>query len=96
MARNALSHPAGELAHVELVAPCVDLAVTDFEGPHDRQLERLVRGDRVRDGLPTGDRRQRDTAINASALKNAASSAAPRLSDHAAQNLRTNSIGVSI
>src|SRR3984893_6059927 len=39
----ALSHPAGELVHVEIVAPGVDLAVTDLEGPHDRQLERLVR-----------------------------------------------------
>src|ERR1700757_4093923 len=39
----ASSHPAGELVHVEIVAPGLDLAVTDLEGPHDRQLERLVR-----------------------------------------------------
>src|SRR6266699_3128323 len=39
---RALSHPAGELVHVEIVAPGADLAVTDLEGPHDRQLERLA------------------------------------------------------
>src|SRR6266851_1107261 len=39
----ASSHPAGKLVHVEIVAPGLDLAVTDLEGPHDRQLERLVR-----------------------------------------------------
>jgi hypothetical protein len=38
----ALSHPAGELVHVEIVPPCSDLAVADLEGPHDRQLKRLV------------------------------------------------------
>src|SRR6185312_11761953 len=37
------SHPAGELVHVEIVAPGADLAVTDLEGSHDRQLERLPR-----------------------------------------------------
>src|SRR6267154_2718222 len=99
--RPALSHPAGELVHVEIVAPGADLAVTDLEGPHDRQLERLVReledvhplghhdrtigcdvddaeldaldawraraderGDVVRDGLPAGDRRQRDIVVD--------------------------------
>lgn len=31
----ALSHLAGELVHVEIVSPGVDLAVADFEGPHD-------------------------------------------------------------
>src|ERR1700752_2001725 len=98
---TALSHPAGELVHIEIVAPSVDLAVTDLEGPHDRQLERLVseledvhplghhdrtigcdvddaeldaldawraradeRGDVVRDGLPAGDRRQRDIVVD--------------------------------
>ena len=35
-------HPAGELAHVEVVAPGVDLAETDLEAPHDLQLERPV------------------------------------------------------
>src|SRR5438132_10020968 len=99
--RGALSHPAGELVRVEVVAPGLDLAVTDLEGPHDRQLERLVReledvyplghhdrtigcdvddaeldaldawraraderGDVVRDGLPAGDRRQRDIVVD--------------------------------
>src|SRR5882757_10935924 len=38
----ALSHPAGELVYVEVVPPGVDLAVADLEGPHDRQLKRLV------------------------------------------------------
>src|SRR6476660_5519780 len=38
-----LSHPAGELVLVEIVAPGVDLAVTDLEGSHDLQLERLGR-----------------------------------------------------
>src|SRR5258708_12790556 len=38
----ALSHPARELAHVEIVPPGVDLAAADLEGAHDRQLERLV------------------------------------------------------
>src|SRR5256714_695548 len=97
----ALSHPAGELVRVEVVAPGLDLAVSDLEGPHDRQLERLVReledvhplghhdrtigcdvddaeldaldawraraderGDVVRDGLPAGDRRQRDIVVD--------------------------------
>src|SRR5258708_1708241 len=41
--RSSLPHPVGELVHVEIVAPRLDLAVTDLEGPHDRQLERLVR-----------------------------------------------------
>src|SRR4029453_11876954 len=41
--RPALSHPAGELVHVEIVAPGADLAGSDLEGPHDRQLERFVR-----------------------------------------------------
>src|SRR5690348_14122957 len=39
----ASSHPAGELILVEIVAPRVYLAVTDLEGPHDLQLERLAR-----------------------------------------------------
>src|SRR5882724_10476018 len=39
----ASSHSAGELVLVEIVAPRVDLAVTDLEGPHDLQLERLAR-----------------------------------------------------
>src|SRR6266704_2012653 len=39
----ALSHPAGELVHVEIVPPGADLAVPDLEGPHDLQLERLAR-----------------------------------------------------
>src|SRR5258708_37305542 len=84
-----------------MVAPRVYLAVTDLEGPHDLQLERLARepedvhplghhdrtigcdvddaevdaldawraraderGDRVRDGLPAGDRRQRDIVVD--------------------------------
>src|SRR5258708_8968404 len=38
----ALSHPARELAHIEIVPPGVDLAAADLEGAHDRQLERLV------------------------------------------------------
>src|SRR5258707_6231097 len=38
----ALSHPARELVHVEIVPPCVDLAAADLEGAHDRQLKRLV------------------------------------------------------
>src|SRR6476660_6110599 len=96
-----LSHPAGELVLIEIVAPGVDLAVTDFEGPHDLQLERLARepedvhplghhdrtigcdvddaeldaldarraraderGNRHRDGLPAGDRRQRDIVVD--------------------------------
>src|SRR5260370_18759491 len=41
--RSSLPHPAGELVHVEIVAPGLYLAVTDLEGPHNRQLERLVR-----------------------------------------------------
>src|SRR6266699_3511858 len=98
---RALSHPAGELVHVEIVAPGADLAVTDLEGPHDRQFERLVReledvhplghhdrtigcdvddaelntldawraraderGDRARDRLPAGDRRQGDIVVD--------------------------------
>src|SRR5207244_6921203 len=40
---GALFPLAGELVHVEIVPPGVDLAVADLEGPHDRQLERLVR-----------------------------------------------------
>src|SRR5882672_3967466 len=40
---RALSHPAGELVHVEIVAPGFDLAVPDLEGPHNLQLERLIR-----------------------------------------------------
>src|SRR5258707_9250234 len=39
----ALFHLAGELVHVEIVPPGVDFAVADLEGPHDGQLERLVR-----------------------------------------------------
>ena len=39
----ALAHPAGELIHVEIVAPGLDLSVGDLEGPHNRQLKRLVR-----------------------------------------------------
>ncbi|HLK79256.1 MAG TPA: hypothetical protein VKU77_37130 [Streptosporangiaceae bacterium] len=35
---KALSHPARELVHVEIVPPGVDLAVADLEGAHDRQL----------------------------------------------------------
>src|SRR4029077_5559899 len=99
--RPALSHPAAELVHVEIVAPGADLAVTDLEGPHDRQLKRFVReledvhslshhdrtigcdvddaeldaldawraraderGDVVRDGLPAGDRCQRDIVVD--------------------------------
>src|SRR5882757_338756 len=38
-----LFHLAGELVHVEIVPPGVDFAVADLEGPHDGQLERLVR-----------------------------------------------------
>src|SRR5213592_2500625 len=38
----ALSHPARELLHVEMVPPGVDLAAADLDGAHDRQLERLV------------------------------------------------------
>src|SRR6267142_2928636 len=41
-ATPALAHPAGELVHVEIVAPGFDLAVPDLEGPHHGQLERLV------------------------------------------------------
>src|SRR4029077_4531124 len=41
--RPALSHPACELVHVEIVPPGADLAVTHLEGPHDLQLERLAR-----------------------------------------------------
>src|SRR5690349_13499778 len=95
------SHPAGELVHVEIVPPGADLAVTDLEGSHDLQLERLAREledvhplghhdrpvgcdvdeaevetldawraraderrDVVRDGLPAGDRRQRDIVVD--------------------------------
>src|SRR5436853_6162470 len=98
--RGALSDPAGEVVHVEIVAAGADLAVTDLDGPHDLDLERLVReledvhplghhdrtiggdvddveldardawraraderGDVVRDGLPAGDRRQRDIVV---------------------------------
>ena len=32
---SALSHPRGKLVQVEVVAPSADLAVIDFEGPHD-------------------------------------------------------------
>src|SRR5260221_1647692 len=38
----ALSHPARELVHIEIVPPGVDLAAADLEGAHDRQLERPV------------------------------------------------------
>jgi hypothetical protein len=38
----ASSHLAGELVHVEIVPPGVDLAVADLEGSHDRQLECLA------------------------------------------------------
>src|SRR6266851_7445564 len=38
----ALSHPARELVHVEIVPPGVDLAAADLENAHNRQLERLV------------------------------------------------------
>src|SRR3954468_1295079 len=99
--RDALSHPAGELVRVEVVAPGLDLAVTHLERPHHRQLERLVGeledvhplghhdrtigcdvddaeldaldawraradegSDVVRDGLPAGDRRQRDIVVD--------------------------------
>src|SRR2546425_3936928 len=41
--RPALSHPAGELVHVEIVTPGADLAFTDLECPHDRQFKRLRR-----------------------------------------------------
>src|ERR1700752_4236952 len=41
-AGSALSHLAVELVQVEIVPPGVDLAVADLEGPHDRQLKRLV------------------------------------------------------
>src|SRR5258708_12152482 len=84
-----------------MVAPRVYLAVTDLEGPHDLQLERLARepedvhplghhdrtigcdvddaevdtldawrarpderGDRLSDGLPASDRRQRDVVVD--------------------------------
>src|SRR6266446_144453 len=100
-ARRSSSHPASELVLVEIVSPRVDLAVTDLEGPHDLQLERLARepedvhplghhdrtigcdvddaevdtldawrarpderGDRLGDGLPASDRRQRDVMVN--------------------------------
>src|SRR6266566_5137952 len=39
----ALSHPACELVHVEIVTPGADLAFTDLECPHDRQFKRLRR-----------------------------------------------------
>jgi pimeloyl-ACP methyl ester carboxylesterase len=38
---EALSHPARELVHVEIVPPGADLAAADLKGAHDRQLERL-------------------------------------------------------
>src|SRR4029077_19153234 len=38
----ALPHSGGELVQVEIVAPGVDLAITDLEDAHDLQLERLV------------------------------------------------------
>src|SRR6266571_4119075 len=39
----ALSHPACELVHVEIVTPGADLAFIDLECPHDRQFKRLRR-----------------------------------------------------
>src|SRR5439155_19942359 len=42
-APRSSSHPAVELVLVEIVAPSIDLAVTDLERPHDLQLERLAR-----------------------------------------------------
>src|ERR1700752_2644396 len=38
---TAVTPPAGELVHVERVAPGVELAVTVLKGPHDRQPEPL-------------------------------------------------------
>src|SRR5262249_6493514 len=38
----ALPQLPGELICVEIVAPRVDFLVSDFEGTHDRQFERLV------------------------------------------------------
>src|SRR4029077_12391005 len=38
-----LSHTAAELFRVEIVAPSLDLTVTDLEGPHDRKLKCLWR-----------------------------------------------------
>src|SRR5258708_17144724 len=43
-----LSHPARELAHIEIVPPRIDLAAADPESAHDRQLHLL-------DGAPSSD-----------------------------------------
>lgn len=40
--RPALSHPAGELVHVEIVASGADLAASDLEGSHDRRMNEAM------------------------------------------------------